>query len=288
MDFKGDVALSRGGRCFPLPIIDDHSRYLIGLFACGDQTERTVRGHLETLFAHYGLPEELLCDNGTPWGNVNGPWTRLRVWLLRHGVKLRHGRPYHPQTQGKEERLNRTLQADVLQRTDLPDLAGASREFAAWREVYNWERPHDALALAVPASRYRMSARSYAAPPAPYVYGPDDEVRPVYANGTISWRGRSYFIGEAFAGEQVGLRPGAVESWVDVFFCHQRLGQIDLRERPPHRRHALPLRPWPKEMPPAGPPAHAVGASPPVAPPLRSAAPSGEPPTASSPWPPLL
>ena len=102
MDFKGDVALSRGGRCHPLPILDDHSRYVVGLFACGNQQERTVRAHLEATFERYGLPEELLCDNGTPWSGNPGEWTRLEVWLLRQGIRLTHGRPYHPQTKARK------------------------------------------------------------------------------------------------------------------------------------------------------------------------------------------
>ena len=129
MDFKGDFALGRGGRCFALPIIDDHSRFVVGIFACADQQEKTVRTRLEMVFERYGLPEELLCDNGSPWGGYRGEWSRMAVWLLRHGVRLFHGRPYHPQTQGKQERFNRTLKAEVLQRRDLRDLDQAQREF---------------------------------------------------------------------------------------------------------------------------------------------------------------
>jgi transposase InsO family protein len=65
MDFKGHIALQQG-RCHPLTVIDDHCRYALGLRACADEREPTVRGQLSALFRRYGLPEAILCDNGSP------------------------------------------------------------------------------------------------------------------------------------------------------------------------------------------------------------------------------
>ncbi|MGH2671036.1 MAG: IS481 family transposase, partial [bacterium] len=161
MDFKGHFALLHG-RCHPLTVLDDHSRFAVGLQACGDETGQTVQARLTACFRRYGLPEALLVDNGAPWGSdVAHPHTPLTAWLLRLGVRVCHARPYHPQTQGKDERFHRTLKAEVLGTRVLRDLPQCQREFDRWRDVYNLERPHEALALAVPASRYQPSPRAF-------------------------------------------------------------------------------------------------------------------------------
>jgi transposase InsO family protein len=71
-------------------------------------------------------------DNGSPWGDdgVN-PYTPLTVWLLRLGIKISHSRPYHPQTQGKDERFHRTLKAEVLAHEILSDQSAAQHRFDA-------------------------------------------------------------------------------------------------------------------------------------------------------------
>jgi transposase InsO family protein len=122
MDFKGHVAMDQG-RCHPLTVLDDHSRYSLGIIACADQTDATVREHLTTLFRRYGLPEAMLADNGSPWGGRGAQgYTAFEGWLLRLGIRLHHGRPYHPQTQGKDERFHRSLDVEVLQLRRLADL----------------------------------------------------------------------------------------------------------------------------------------------------------------------
>src|SRR5574341_651096 len=115
MDFKGDFLMGNGQRCHPLTVLDDHSRFLVGLQACSDETAKTVQGHVTALFREFGLPARMLMDNGSPWGgSTECPYSRFTVWLLRLGVPVSHGRPYHPQTQGKDERLHRTLKGDLL------------------------------------------------------------------------------------------------------------------------------------------------------------------------------
>src|SRR5882672_2092048 len=80
MDFKGHFAIS-GGRCHPLTIVDDHSRYALGIKACGNERETTVRRQLTATFRCYGLPERMLMDNGPPWGTLDAEHTGLTVWL---------------------------------------------------------------------------------------------------------------------------------------------------------------------------------------------------------------
>ena len=229
MDFKGHFALL-AGRCHPLTVLDDHSRFAVGLQACGDQTGQTVQARLTACLRRYGLPEAILVDNGPPWGSdAAHPHTPLTAWLLRLGVRVVHTRPYHPQTQGKDERFHRTLKAEVLGTRVLRDLAQCQREFDRWREVYNLQRPHEALAMAVPASRYRVSPRAFPEVLPPIEYGPADLVRKVAERGELSYRNRTFRVGKAFRGYPVALRPTLVDGVLDVFFCHQRVAQVNLR-----------------------------------------------------------
>jgi transposase InsO family protein len=235
MDFKGHVPLRGGaGRCHPLTVLDDHSRFALGLEACADETATTVQGRLTALFRRYGLPDALLMDNGAPWGDEGGqPFTVLTAWLIRLGIRVTHGRPRHPQTQGKDERFHRTLIAEVLAGPPLPDLAVAQARFDAWRAVYNCERPHQALAYAVPADRYRPSARAFPEALPAIEYGPDDLVRRVFAPGRIAFRGRQYRVGRAFVGQPVALRPTPEADRYAVYFCHQPVTTLDARHPDP-------------------------------------------------------
>ena len=229
MDFKGHVALEQG-RCHPLTVLDDHSRFALGLFACGGEDAATVRTHLTTLFRRYGLPERLLCDNGPPWGS--GPQaqhTLLTVWLLRLGIGVSHGRPYHRQTQGKDERFHRTLNAEVLQGRTFRDLEGGRRRFDAWRTVYNHERPHEALNLAVPASRYRPSPRVFPEALPPLVYDGGDVVRKVQSRGPIHFQGREWPVGQAFQGHPVALRATPTDGLWNVFLGVHLIASVDQR-----------------------------------------------------------
>lgn len=236
MDFKGHFATA-SGRCHPLTVLDDHSRFALGLVACGDERDGTVRGHLTAVFRRYGLPERVLCDNGPPWGTAGSPqrYSALAVWLLKRGVGVGHGRPAHPQTQGKDERFHRTLKAEVIQGRGFADLPDCQRRFDPWREVYNHERPHEALGLAVPASRYRPSGRPFPEAPPEWEYGPADAVRKVACDGTISFRGRPVELGKAFRGERVAVRPTVEDGVFGVYFGAHKVAQADLRvQNPPH------------------------------------------------------
>jgi transposase InsO family protein len=230
MDFKGHFAVA-AGRCHPLTVLDDHSRFALAVEACGDERDATVRGRLAALFRRYGLPDRILCDNGSPWGAAgNGSrYTALGVWLLRLGVGVGHGRPYHPQTQGKDERFHRTLKAEVLQGRTFDDLAACQRRFDPWRETYNHRRPHEALSLAVPASRYRPSDRPFPETPPEWEYGPTDAVRKVCRAGAISFKGRLHDVGKAFRGERVAVRPTAEDGVFGVHFGVHEIARIDLR-----------------------------------------------------------
>jgi transposase InsO family protein len=230
MDFKGWVKLTTGTRCHPLTVVDDHSRYLVCLKACAGQTEAMVRGHLEAAFRHHGLPDAMFVDNGSPWGG--GPaerWTRFGVWLLKLGVGVLHSRPYHPQSRGKNERFHRTLNKEVLSMTCFRGLKEAQRAFDAWLPIYNDERPHEALDMAVPADRYRPSPRPMPARLMEPEYDEKDIVRKVgTTKAYIQFKGRSWPVGQAFFGERVAIRPRGADGHYGIFFGAHRIGEIDL------------------------------------------------------------
>jgi transposase InsO family protein len=228
MDFKGHFALTSGQRCHPLTVLDDHSRYAVGLVACSNEQTETVRTALITLFRRYGLPRRMLMDNGSPWGDDREhPYTPLTVWLLRLGVGVSHGRPYHPQTQGKDERFHRTLKAEVLSRQTFSDCGDCQTRLDCWRDLYNQQRPHESLAMAVPASRYRVSPRPLPAELPPLQYDAGDAVRKVQQKGEFSYRGRTYRVAKAFAGLPLGLRRSEPDGTWMVWFGAHCLGILD-------------------------------------------------------------
>lgn len=232
MDFKGDFATTEG-RCYPLTLLDDHSRFALCLEASANQKTGTVRQALTTVFRRYGLPWHMTMDNGAPWGAPGAPagtWTQLTVWLLWQGIRVSHSRPYHPQTQGKDERFHRTLKTELLRDYAWRDLSECQVRFDAWRDSYNCERPHQALQMAVPASRYEPSQRPFAEKLPPLEYPAGDLVRRVQGKGTIYYRQREYFIGEAFRGLDLALRPTTSDGIFEVWFSHQKIKTLDLKK----------------------------------------------------------
>jgi len=142
MDFKGHFPLAKG-RCHPLTLIDDHSRYCLLVEACPDEKGDTVKAGLTKAFRRYGLPERMTMDNGSPWGSDREHTvTPLTVWLMRLDIRVGHSRPYHPQTQGKNERFNGTLTREVIAPRSFASLEQAQAAFEAWREVYNPASQH--------------------------------------------------------------------------------------------------------------------------------------------------
>lgn len=231
MDFMGHQALGPG-RVHPLSILDDHSRYGLCLQACSDQRLPTVQQALTTCFRRFGVPQRMLTDNGPPWGTSGqGGITTLEAWLIRLGITVIHGAFAHPQTQGKIERWHRTIGADVFAITTPPftTYAAVQVAFDQFREDYNQLRPHAALDHAVPASRYRPSARSFPEHLPELTYAPDDLVRKVRSQGAVSFAGRSRFVSRGLIGQVVGIRPTAVDEVFEVRYGHVVILTFDLR-----------------------------------------------------------
>jgi transposase InsO family protein len=230
MDFKGHFPMDLG-RCHPLTVLDDHCRYSLGLIACGDETLITVRNNLTSLFNRYGLPRAMLSDNGSPWGGSGADgYTALEVWLMRLGIRLYHGRAYHPQTQGKEERFHRTLNVEVLQGRRFVNLPDCQSAFDTWRRIYNEERPHEALGMAVPASRYRPSPIGFPERLPEPDYHATDHVRRMSRDGAVRFQGRRVKMSQAFAGLDVAFRASATDGVWRVYFMRFAIAEVDLRD----------------------------------------------------------
>jgi transposase InsO family protein len=230
MDFKGHIAMQQG-RCHPLTVLDDHSRFNIVLKACADEKTDTVQNALISSFRQYGLPNRMTVDNGSPWGNdqFNG-LTQLTAWLIRLGVKVSHSRPYHPQTQGKDERFHRTLKAEAIMGQQFENLAHCQLRFDEFRDIYNLERPHECVDMKAPITRYQPSKRLYPETLPAIEYSPDDQVRKVQSKGEISFKGQIFIMPKALQGYPVALRPTNTDGLYSVYFCHQKLKEISLTE----------------------------------------------------------
>jgi hypothetical protein len=232
MDFKGHSPLENGVSCHPLTMLDDHSRFSLCLAACANEQGATVRGHLETTFRHYGLPDAMFVDNGGPWGfTLEDPWTRLTVWLLKLGVRVIHSRPYHPQSRGKNERFHRTLKAEVFAFKRYQDLDDVQRAFDQWRAVYNLDRPHEALDYNVPASRYQPSSRAMPVRLPTVEYDEREIVRSVdRTKGCVTFKGQEWRVSRAFCEERLAIRPLDTDGRFGIFFAAHQIATIDLRD----------------------------------------------------------
>ena len=145
--------------------------------------------------------------------------------------RIIHSRPFHPQTLGKGERFHRTFKAEVGQYCLGLSLEQCQQRFDTWRNVYNFQRPHEALAMQVPAERYQPSNWQYKEPLPPIDYGPDVQVRKVQHGGWISYQGKQCSVPKAFYGERVAVRPTGTDGLYDICFRNQKIAQLNVKEQ---------------------------------------------------------
>lgn len=235
MDFKGTVPVGTG-RCDPLTVLDDHSRFNLVLANNADMKGETVRALLTEAFRRYGLPLRMNMDNGPPWGVGYGParhLSTLGVWLVQLGIHLSFSRPFHPQTNGKDERFHRSLDVEVLRGRHFTSHQELGLALVHWREVYNHVRPHEGIDMATPAQRYQVSPRPFPEHIAPFDYGPDDVLMRVDQRGRTRLRNHRLTVSTALRGETIAARPkDGCDGMYGLYFRHHQLDTVDLRDLP--------------------------------------------------------
>lgn len=221
VDFKGWWYDTRGNRCEPLTVRDEHSRYLLELRRLPDARTATVQQCFERLFQRHGLPVAIRSDNGSPFANTTAllGLSRLSAWWVVLGIDLERGRPGHPQDNGAHERLHRDIGVELQPRTADQDALDL------WRDEFNQQRPHEALGMQCPAQVYRDSQRPYQGRPEDVEY-PAMDTRKVDQHGLIKWSSTPFFVTTSLAGWSVGLKP-LENGQYEVWFGRLLLGWLD-------------------------------------------------------------
>lgn len=228
MDFKGESAVS-DGYCYPLSILDDHSRFALGLYALRQSRAKLVQNCLICTFKNYGLPAAMLMDHGPLWwSTTNGHGlTWLSVWLLKQDIRLIYSRIRHPQTQGKVERFHRTLDDDIYHHGKPKIFADWQKSFDRFLYDYNYIRPHEALEMDVPSDHYYPSQRQYQDQPAEWEYPQGAIVKRLNSQGCVDYQKRRYFVCEALCNEPVQIET--IQNKLLVRYRRTYIREIDLK-----------------------------------------------------------
>lgn len=226
-DFKGHFAVG-DARCHPLTIMDGFSRYLLRCQALPRPLSAPTRTVFESAFREFGLPHTIRTDNGAPFSTLAaGGLSRLAVWWIRLGIRPERILPGRPDQNGRHERMHSTLKAETA-RPPRSSFRAQQRAFQTFRDEYNHERPHEALAYDTPASQYAPSPRAFPRQLPHPDYPPHFRVERAYPNGVISFRETQWYLTNCLAGELVGLEEVDDDRW-RVYFGPIELGVLDAR-----------------------------------------------------------
>lgn len=226
-DHKGEFRLKNGAYCYPLTLKDRVSHFVLACEALTSTSFGEAWPCIERVFREHGLPDAFQSDNGPPFGNPNGRFSRLSVRLMALDIQPVFSRPGRPQDNGSHERMHRELKAFAT-RPPEQTLAAQQRRFDAFMQMYNFERPHEAADMNRPGSLYSGGPRPYPRKKLKPQYDAHFETRKVCASGSIKWRDRSIFLTDPLAGETVGLEPTDDGIWT-VRYHRFIIGKIDER-----------------------------------------------------------
>ena len=205
-DFKGKFLMKDNNYCFPLDIIDDHSRFLIKIKPLKG-TANVVIPCFKEAFYEYGMPNSVLSDNGAQFAGFRQGYTQFEKWLMNHNILPIHGRIKHPQTQGKIERFHRTMKQELLNHNIFTDINDADITLQNWRMKYNNVRPHEALNMKCPAEVYKPSDRTYIDKVEKYEYGGQHHIIKVNSWGYVRFDKWQVYLSETMINEYVEFRP---------------------------------------------------------------------------------
>jgi transposase InsO family protein len=223
-DFKGCFRVG-GQYCHPLTISDAFSRYLLRVQSVEAERFEHVQPVFEAAFREYGMPWRIRSDNGAPFASkALGGLSRLSVWWVRLGITPERIVPGHPEQNGRHERMHRTLK----DQTAKPACSSSELQqgaFDAFRQEYNHERPHEALAQKTPASRYEPSRRAFPERLGDPEYPPEFELRRIGENAQLRFHGAHLSLSEVLAGQEVGIEEVSDGRW-QLWFGPIYLGTI--------------------------------------------------------------
>ena len=206
VDYKGEFKLGSGAYCYPLTVTDHASRYLLLCEALESTREELAFTAFEHLFQERGLPLGIRSDNGVPFASANALFnlSRLSVWWLRLGIEIERIRPGHPQQNGRHERMHLTLKKEATRPPGMNSLQQQAK-FDDFKQEFNTERPHEALAMKCPAEVYTPSTRPYQGlPDLKYPFHDRDIL--VTACGRICLHRKKINFSTVFAGQTVGIK----------------------------------------------------------------------------------
>jgi transposase InsO family protein len=230
IDFKGQFRTGNGQYCYPLTVMDQASRYLLGCQAMAATTIALSQRTMERIFAEHGLPAVIRSDNGSPFAAANSAigLTALGVWWIELGISHERIQPGCPEQNGAHERFHRTLKRETA-RPPAHDGRAQQRRFGRFRHEYNHERPHQTLGGAPPASLWHPSPRSYPGQVAEPDYPGHWLVRRVDHGGHFKLRSRTLFLSNPLRHKLIGLEEVGDGLWA-IHFHHVELARFDERD----------------------------------------------------------
>jgi transposase InsO family protein len=271
MDVMGGLVLADRSRAKLVTGLDDHSRFCLAAGVVERATARAVCRIFAAALARYGIPEELLSDNGKQFTGRFGPnpgevlFDRI---CRENGITHRLTAPRSPTTTGKIERFHKTLRQELLATLPpFPSLEVAQQVVDAWVADYNTRRPHQALGMATPAERFHAAQPGVLPAPEPPLLVADEltvkaTARPatspppnqpgqiarlVHSNGVIVVTRQVCSVGRRYAGKQVTVRvePRLLHVFCDGTFLKTiaRTTTGEVTQVKAHRRnHHRPVR----------------------------------------------
>jgi len=153
--WQADIFTFRlGGRyAYLIGFVDDYSRYVVGLELYRSQTADQVMEVYRRAVGEYGVPKEMLTDQGRQYTSWRGS-TRFERELVKDRVKHIKSQPHHPMTLGKVERFWKTIYEEYLVRAQFGSFEEAQERIRQWVQYYNHKRPHQGIGGLCPADRY--------------------------------------------------------------------------------------------------------------------------------------
>lgn len=234
-DFTSPVTLPSGMKMWPVPMLDDRSRYCVSLLAAGDCSSESALCCFRAAASKNGLPEEILSDHGSAFGTSREYVSAFTAYMWAVGVKHIQGRYAHPQTQGKLERFNRTLQREWINNHSYTSLDDWNKSFEEYRHLYNEVRPHESLGDKVPASCYNPSQKPFEEPDKHYRENGEAYIhRKVDVSGRIWILSHQVRVGSGLAGWTVSAIHEGSGIWT-VYFRGHKLCQASLAKLAPHK-----------------------------------------------------